>query len=85
MYGVPLATKSIQPVWIEVENHDDRVYCLMSPGLDPNFFPASEVAEAFMPGDSRATRTAPGIAIHSTWWSMGAIDDRGLERVLRLL
>jgi len=53
VYGVPLATKSIQPVWIEVENHDDRDYYLMSPGVDPNFFPASEAAEAFASSDSR--------------------------------
>jgi hypothetical protein len=52
-YGVPLATKGIQPVWIQVENHDARPYYLMSPGLDPNFFPASEAAEAFAPGDPR--------------------------------
>jgi hypothetical protein len=47
IYGVPLAKKEIQPVWIEVENHEDRNYFLLSPGLDPNFFPASEAAEAF--------------------------------------
>jgi hypothetical protein len=47
VYGVPLADKKIQPVWIEVENHEDRNYFLLSPGLDPNFFPASEAAEAF--------------------------------------
>ncbi|HEY5780956.1 MAG TPA: LssY C-terminal domain-containing protein [Lysobacter sp.] len=52
VYGVPLATKAIQPVWVEVENHDDRAYYLMSPGLDPNFFPASEAAEAFASGAS---------------------------------
>lgn len=51
VYGVPLATKGIQPVWIEVENHDDIAYWLLSPGLDPNFFPASEAADAFA-GDS---------------------------------
>ena len=47
VYGVPLADRNIQPVWIEVENHEDRNYFLLSPGLDPNFFPASEAAEAF--------------------------------------
>lgn len=52
VYGVPLAKKSIQPVWIEVENREDRAYYLLSPGLDPNFFPASEAAEAFASGDS---------------------------------
>lgn len=47
IYGVPLADKKIQPVWITVENNDDIAYWLMSPGLDPNFFPASEAADAF--------------------------------------
>jgi hypothetical protein len=47
VYGVPLASKGIQPVWIEVQNNDTATYFLMSPGLDPNFFPASEAAEAF--------------------------------------
>jgi hypothetical protein len=56
VYGVPLAEKSIQPVWIEVENRDDRAYFLLSPGLDPNFFPASEAAEALAAGDSREQR-----------------------------
>ena len=47
VYGVPLADRNIQPVWIEVENREDRNYFLLSPGLDPNFFPASEAADAF--------------------------------------
>ncbi len=47
VYGVPLAEKNIQPVWIEVRNLEDRNYFLLSPGVDPNFFPASEAAEAF--------------------------------------
>ena len=46
VYGAPLAEKMIQPVWIEVENKEDVPYWLLFPGLDPNFFPASEVAEA---------------------------------------
>jgi hypothetical protein len=54
VYGVPLAKKGIQPVWIEVENGDDRVYWLMSPGLDPNFFPASEAADVFASSDRPA-------------------------------
>src|ERR1700741_2731394 len=52
VYGAPLATRRIQPVWIEVENREDRAYYLLSPGLDPNFFPASEAAEAVAQGDS---------------------------------
>ena len=53
VYGVPLATRAIQPVWIEVENREEQAYYLLSPGLDPNFFPASEAAEALAPGGSR--------------------------------
>jgi len=47
LYGKPLARKGIQPVWIEVENHDDTPYWLMSLGLDPYYIPASEAADAF--------------------------------------
>jgi hypothetical protein len=47
IYGVPLADKGIQPVWIKVENTDDVAYWLMSVALDPYFFPASEAVEAF--------------------------------------
>ena len=32
LYGVPLARKGIQPVWIEVENHDDIEYWLRRSG-----------------------------------------------------
>ena len=56
VYGVPLARKGIQPVWIEVENGDDIAYWLLSPGLDPNFFPASEAAEAFATTHENETR-----------------------------
>jgi hypothetical protein len=34
-------------VWVEVENSEDIAYWLLSPELDPDFFPASEAAEAF--------------------------------------
>ncbi len=55
LYGVPLADKGIQPVWIEVENNDvDNVdYWLMPLGLDPYYIPASEAADAFAGGDPR--------------------------------
>lgn len=46
-YGVSLDRKGVQAVWIEVKNTGKDTYWLMSPGIDPNFFPASEVAEAF--------------------------------------
>ena len=52
VYGSPLADKLIQPIWIEVENKEDVPYWLMFAGLDPNFFPASEAAEAMAPRGS---------------------------------
>lgn len=58
LYGVPLASKGIQPVWITVENREDRPYYLLSPGLDPNFFPASEAAETMAADPSRQQRPA---------------------------
>jgi hypothetical protein len=45
LYGVPLAEKGFQPVWIEVENGDSVPYWLLFPGLDPGFLPPSEAAE----------------------------------------
>jgi hypothetical protein len=48
VYGVPLAEHGIQPVWIEVENRDDITYWLLSPGLDPSFFPPSEAVDIFV-------------------------------------
>jgi len=46
VYGARLADKSIQPVWVEVANNEDVPYWLMYAGLDPDFIPASEAAEA---------------------------------------
>lgn len=57
VYGSPLADKLIQPVWIQVENNDNVPYWLMFAGLDPNFFPASEAAEAM--GQRTSARKLP--------------------------
>ncbi|MEM5330424.1 LssY C-terminal domain-containing protein [Paraburkholderia sp. JHI2823] len=70
VYGVPLADKKIQPVWIEVQNQEDRNYFLLSPGLDPNFFPASEAEEAFANNASpnsqaELDRRFRGLAFHN--------------------
>ena len=52
-YGARLADQMIQPVWVEVRNDEDVPYWLLFPGLDPNFFPASEAAEIVASGDGR--------------------------------
>lgn len=56
IYGVPLANRGIQPVWIKVENREEHAYYLLSPGLDPDFFPPSEAAEA-MSSDGSSQQT----------------------------
>ena len=47
IYGVDLAEKAIQPVWIEVRNGAAVPYWFLTSGLDPNYFAASEAAHAF--------------------------------------
>lgn len=47
IYGVDLAERNIQPVWIEVRNDAAAPYWFLSSGLDPNYFSASEAAYAF--------------------------------------
>ena len=47
IYGVDLAEKQIQPVWIEVRNDTALPYWFLVSGLDANYFAASEAAHAF--------------------------------------
>lgn len=59
IYGVDLAGKLIQPVWIEIRNDTEYPYWLLPAGLDPNHFSASEAAYAFRtsdPGDESIRR-----------------------------
>ena len=42
--GAPLATKGIQPVWLEVTNGEPQEFLLMLPGIDRDYFSPSEVA-----------------------------------------
>jgi hypothetical protein len=47
LFGVNLAGKNIQPVWVRVQNADSVPYWLMSAGLDPDYFSPLEAAYAF--------------------------------------
>jgi hypothetical protein len=47
IYGVDLAKKQIQAVWIEVRNNEAVPYWFLISGLDPNYVAASEAAHAF--------------------------------------
>ena len=46
-FALPLANKGIQPVWLEIENQEDRELYLMQLSLDPNYFSPSELAWMF--------------------------------------
>jgi len=46
-FGFQLAKKGIQPVWLEIENQEDKELYLMLLSLDPNYFSPSEVAWMF--------------------------------------
>ena len=47
IYGVDLASKGMQPVWIEVKNDERVAYWLLASGLDPAYFSAAEAAYPF--------------------------------------
>lgn len=46
-FGYPLAGKSIQPIWMEIENKEDTEFYLMLLSLDSDYFSPSEVAWKF--------------------------------------
>ena len=54
-FGVDLSTKGIQPVWVKVENHGNKVYHLMFSGVDPNQF--SPLEAAYLTDDWRSPAT----------------------------
>ena len=47
IYGVQLASKEIQPVWVEVKNDSADPYWFLTTGLDPEYFSPSEAAFGF--------------------------------------
>jgi hypothetical protein len=46
-FAMQLDQKNIQPVWIEIENRENKEFNLMLLGIDPNYFAPSEVAWLF--------------------------------------
>jgi hypothetical protein len=43
-FGVPMARRGIQPVWLHIVNRSDRAYRLQFVALDPNYFSPLEAA-----------------------------------------
>ena len=56
IYGVKLALKNIQPVWVEVKNDSADIYWFLPSGLDPDYFSPSETAYAFHTKKDKANR-----------------------------
>ena len=46
-FASPLAKKGIQPVWVEIDNQQEKEFALMLTSLDPDYFSPSEVAWRF--------------------------------------
>ncbi|MEJ2033334.1 MAG: LssY C-terminal domain-containing protein [Deltaproteobacteria bacterium] len=46
-FGMPLAKKGIQPIWVKIKNEEDKEFYLMLPNIDPDYFSPSEVAWMF--------------------------------------
>jgi hypothetical protein len=44
IFGVDLALRWVQAVWVEVENGDNHNYWLLSSALDPDYYASSEIA-----------------------------------------
>jgi hypothetical protein len=43
-FGVRLARRGIQPVWLQIHNHGERPYRLLLASIDPNYYPPLEAA-----------------------------------------
>ena len=56
IYGVEIASKRIQPVWLEVKNDSTDTYWFLPSGMDPDYFHPSEAAYAFHTDDDDANR-----------------------------
>ena len=47
IFGIDLAQKKIQAVWVEIENHTDQPLILLPTAIDPEYFAPLEVAFAY--------------------------------------
>jgi hypothetical protein len=56
IYGVKLASKHIQSVWLEVKNDSADTYWFLPSGLDPAYYTPSEAVFAFHTGSDETNR-----------------------------
>lgn len=52
LFHADLIRREIQPVWVKVENHSEKIYYLISTATDPNYFSPMETAYAVSGGFS---------------------------------
>ena len=45
-FGVPMARRGVQPVWLRIVNHGATPYRLSLVGIDPNYYSSYEAAGA---------------------------------------
>ncbi|HEY2388869.1 MAG TPA: LssY C-terminal domain-containing protein [Candidatus Binatia bacterium] len=61
LFGVPLASNGIQPVWLDIDNGTDLPYWFMPSNLDPGYFTPLEAANRaryrLRPGANESMRT----------------------------
>jgi len=58
LFGIDLASRGIQPVWLEIENRSQRPFWFLPTGLDPEYFSPLEVTFAFHGAFSGETNAA---------------------------
>jgi len=46
-FELPLTERGVQPVWIEIENREDKEFVLMAIAVDPNYYSPAELAWMF--------------------------------------
>ncbi len=54
-FGLSLAERGVQPVWVKIENQSDRSYWFMPALMDRDFYSAREVAFLFHSGATHAS------------------------------
>jgi len=61
-FGIDLGKNGIQPLWLEIENSNDRPFIFLPTGLDPEYFAPLEVA--FLYGDGLSQEGRATLANH---------------------
>jgi hypothetical protein len=64
VFGVPLAKRAIQPVWVRIENRDDVNYLFLAAHMDPNYFSPQEVAWMHRSGYSSQAKREIQVHFH---------------------